>query len=151
MTRRRRLTASRGDVADTAYPRATFVLIVEDHADTRELFAMFFLAHGFTVQTADNGELGVARAIASRPDVIVMDLSLPFLDGWEATRRLKADPRTRHIPIVACTAHAFGDAVERAMEAAVDAYVVKPCEPSDLLLHVRNVLSRVSERHRRRA
>lgn len=129
MKRRSRLTASRGDVADAAYPPAAFVLIVEDHGDTRDLFAMYFLAHGLKVQT-------VARAIESRPE-----------DGWEATRRLKADPRTQHIPIVACTAHAFGDAVERAMEASVDA----PCEPADLLLHVRNVLTRVSEGHRQRA
>lgn len=134
-----------------AEPLAPFVLIVEDDPDTRDLYGMYFLGCGFRVQTAENGDVAVSRALASRPDVIVMDLSLPLLDGWEATRRIKSDSRTALIPIVACTAHEVGGAVERAIEAGCDAYVVKPCLPQDLLREVQRVLHRSAEGHQRRA
>jgi CheY-like chemotaxis protein len=122
------------------------VLLVEDHADEQFLYARYFLARGFRVQTAGDGETAVRRAVASPPDVIVMDLSLPRLDGWEATRQLKRDARTAHVPIVACTGHAFGSAVERAIEVGCDAYVVKPCLPEDLMRVVEDVLRRFSAR-----
>ncbi len=106
------------------------------------MYATYFLARGFRVQTAGDGETGFQYAVESRPDVIVMDLSMPRLDGWEATRRLKADGRTRHIPVIACTGHAFGASVERALIVGCDAYVVKPCAPDDLLKEVRRLLAR---------
>jgi CheY-like chemotaxis protein len=74
---------------------------------------------------------------------------MPQLDGWEATRRLKRDPRTAHIPVLACTGHAFGAPVERAIEVGCDAYVVKPCLPEDLLQHIRRLLARPRPDHRR--
>jgi len=81
-----------------------------------------------------------------QPDLIVMDLSLPRLGGWEATRRLKANSSTTHIPVLACTAHAFGSAVERALVAGCDAYLVKPCLPEDLTREVRRLLSEFAVR-----
>src|SRR5436190_2126157 len=109
---------------------APLILIAEDDVSSREIYAMYFLAQGLRVQTApDDGDLALERALASRPDAVVMDLAMPGVDGWEATRRLKADPRTARIPITACTAHGFGPAVERVLIAGCDAYVVKPCLP----------------------
>jgi len=81
-----------------------------------------------------------------QPDLIVMDLSLPRLGGWEATRRLKGNSSTTHIPVLACTAHAFGSAVERALVAGCDAYLVKPCLPEDLTREVRRLLSEFAVR-----
>lgn len=116
------------------------VLIVEDHRDQREMYAMFFTAKGFRVITASDGPTGLLAALSERPDVIVMDLSLPHVDGWEATRRLKRDPRTSHIPIVACTAHVLGRSCERAVDAGCSAYLTKPCLPVELFAEVRRVL-----------
>jgi CheY-like chemotaxis protein len=121
---------------------APLVLVCDDNVQDREMYATYFLARGFRVQTAGDGETGFQYAVESRPDVIVMDLSMPRLDGWEATRRLKADGRTRHIPVIACTGHAFGASVERALIVGCDAYVVKPCAPDDLLKEVRRLLAR---------
>lgn len=130
---------------------APLILIVEDNLDQREMFATHFLSEGFRVQTASDGEIAYIHAVASSPDAIVMDLSLPRMDGWEVTRRLKRDTRTAHIPVVACTAHAFGSPVERALDAGCDAYVVKPCLPEDLLCVVRRVIARRVPPQRRSA
>lgn len=127
-----------------------FILIVEDNPDEQYLYARYFLSHGFRVQTADDGETAVSRVVEFRPDVVIMDLALPRLDGWEATRRLKNDSRTARIPVVACTGHTFGAPVERALEAGCDAYVVKPCLPEELFKVVRDILSRCSDRQHRR-
>lgn len=124
------------------------VLLAEDNEDHREVYATYFRHRGLQVETATDGESAVSRALALVPDVIVMDLSMPRLDGWEASRRLKADRRTAHIPIVACTAHGFGHAVERALIAGCDAYVVKPCLPADLYAEVQRQL-RLAARRRR--
>ena len=125
------------------------VLIAEDNSDTRFLYAAYFLLQGWKVQAAEDGEVALTRAIESRPDIIVMDLHMPHLDGWKATRRLKKDRRTAHIPVVACTAHAFGRPVEDALDAGCDAYIVKPCLPEDLFREVRAVLARVARRQRK--
>jgi CheY-like chemotaxis protein len=103
---------------------------------------MFFTAKGFRVITAADGPTALLAARTERPDVIVMDLSLPHMDGWEATRRLKRDPRTEHIPIVACTAHVLGRSCERAVDAGCNAYLTKPCLPIELFAEVRRVLAR---------
>jgi CheY-like chemotaxis protein len=123
------------------YP-APLILICDDNAEDREMYATYFLAQGYRVQTASDGDMAFRYAVESRPDAIVMDLSMPRVDGWEATRRLKMDARTRGIPVIACTGHAFGASVERALVVGCDAYVVKPCRPRDLLKEVRRLLTR---------
>ena len=128
--------------APSTTPESPLVLIAEDNRDQQDLYATYFQWRGYRVQLVGDGEAAVQSAIAAPPDVIVMDLSMPILDGWDASRRLKAHPRTAHIPIVACTAHAFGPSVERALIAGCDAYVVKPCLPQDLFKEISRVLAR---------
>ena len=106
------------------------------------MYAMFFTAKGFRVHTASDGPTALLAARTEQPDVIVMDLSLPHIDGWEVTRRLKNDPRTRHIPVVACTAHVLGRSCERAVDAGCNGYLTKPCLPVELFAEVRRVLGR---------
>ena len=141
---RRRPSAKRDGVELS--PPAALVLIADDDIASRELYALFLLSQGYRLQIAADGASAVARAIASGPDVIVMDLAMPHVDGWEATRQLKADPRTARIPIIACTAHSFGPAVERALIAGCDAYLVKPVLPNDLLRELRRVLANARAR-----
>jgi CheY-like chemotaxis protein len=116
------------------------ILLAEDFEDARELYRDYLEFSGFRVQTANNGREAIERALALQPDIILMDASMPVLDGWEATRRLKADPKTRHIPILALTAHAFDDARREAKEVGCDGFVTKPCLPDDLVTRVRAVL-----------
>ena len=116
------------------------VLLVEDQADLRQLYAQQLICHGFDVIEAENGDAAIVRTSEHAPDVVLMDLSLPVVDGWEATRRLKGDTRTAHIPIVALTAHALATDRARAMEAGCDAYLAKPVEPRRVLEEVRRLL-----------
>lgn len=95
---------------------------------------------GFEVVEAANGMEALQRAADDTPDIILMDLSLPVMDGWEATRRLKADARTAHIPIVALTGHALAGISEGAKRAGCNAFVTKPCLPEDLVKEIRKVL-----------
>jgi CheY-like chemotaxis protein len=123
--------------------RGLSVLMVDDVEDNRDVFAQFFEFKGCRVQMAIDGDEAVAKAIAFQPDVVVMDLGMPRVDGWEATRRLKADPRTRRIPIVVVSAHAFRDAQDRAFAAGADLFLAKPIDPQDLLQEVHEVLERL--------
>lgn len=116
------------------------VLVVDDVAHGREIFAEYLEFRGFRVATAADGLEALDKAFDLRPDVILMDLSLPGLDGWEATRRLKQDERTSAIPIIALTAHALVSAHDRAKEVGCDAVVTKPCIPRDLEAEVRRQL-----------
>jgi two-component system cell cycle response regulator DivK len=116
------------------------ILIVDDHPDQREMYASYFTARGFRAFTAADGRSAITAAQIEHPDVIVMDLSLPHIDGWEAMRRLKDDPATADIPIIACTAHMLGTACERAVDAGCNAYVTKPCLPVQLFAEVKRVL-----------
>ena len=116
------------------------VLLVDDYPDAREMYAEYLEFSGFDVIQAGNGMEAVQRAVDSAPDIILMDLSLPVMDGWEATRRLKADARTENIPIVALTGHALAGISEGAMKAGCDAFVTKPCLPEDLVKEIRKVL-----------
>ena len=109
------------------------VLLVEDHADTRELLVLFLSSHGLTVETAVTGLQAVDRATASPPDVIVLDLELPGMDGWAAARHLRTNPAMRHIPIVAMSAHAYPQDEARAHDSGCDTFVAKPCLPTDIL------------------
>jgi two-component system, cell cycle response regulator DivK len=123
---------------DDALP--PLVLVVDDVAHGREIFAEYLEFRGFRVATAADGQEAIDQAFELHPDVILMDLSLPKVDGWEATRRLKADDRTRNIPIIALTAHALAAAHDKAMEVGCDAVVTKPCLPKDLEQEVRRQL-----------
>src|SRR5207237_1936607 len=122
------------------------ILVVDDFEDNREMYTQSLRFNGYRVAEAVDGLDALTKSAALQPDLIVMDLSLPRLDGWEATRRLKGNSNTAHIPILACTAHAFGSAVERALIAGCDAYLVKPCLPEGLRREVRRWLAEFSVR-----
>ena len=118
------------------------VLVVDDYQDAREMYAEYLSFSGFRVAEAGTGVEALEKAFELQPDVILMDLSLPGMDGWAATRRLKTDDRTRHIPVVALTGHALAGASEGARQAGCDAFVTKPCLPDELVLQVRRMLER---------
>ena len=117
------------------------VLIVEDQFELRRLYAQELTMSGFDVIEAGNGADAIERTTERSPDVVLMDLSLPVLDGWEATKRLKGDRRTSHIPVVALTAHDGSGELQRATSAGCDWFVPKPCLPHDLIEEVRRVLA----------
>ncbi len=116
------------------------VLVVDDFDDAREMYAEYLEFVGFEVDTARNGMEAVAKASEGEPDIILMDLSLPIMDGWEATRRIKQDARTRNIPVMALTGHVLAGNAEHARDAGADAFVAKPCLPQDLEDKIRNML-----------
>ena len=116
------------------------ILVVDDYEDAREMYAEYLRFCGFRVAEARNGNEALEQAFSLMPDLILMDLSLPGMDGWEATRQLKADERTRQIPIVALTGHALAGASEGAKRAGCDSFVTKPCLPDDLVVEVRRML-----------
>src|SRR5690349_24707179 len=116
------------------------ILIVEDQTDLRQLYAEQLAISGFDVIQAGNGADAIEHTAAHAPDVVLMDLSLPVVDGWEATRRLKSDERTAHIPVVALTAHDGSGELQRATSAGCDWFVPKPCPPDALITEVRRVL-----------
>ena len=120
---------------------APLILVVDDYQDAREMYAEYLQFSGFRVAEARNGNEALEQAFALMPDLILMDLSLPGMDGWEATRQLKADPRTRAIPVVALTGHALAGASEGAKKAGCDSFVTKPCLPDDLVVEVKRMLS----------
>lgn len=126
----------------TAPSELPLVLVVDDFADNREMYAEFLSFSGFRVIEASNGREAVDQAIAKLPDVIVMDLSLPVMDGWEATRVLKGDARTGKIPVVALTGHALSSHSRGAQEAGCDAFLAKPCMPDQLVAELRRLLAR---------
>lgn len=121
------------------------ILVVDDYQDAREMYAEYLQFSGFRVAEARNGNEAVAQARTLKPDLILMDLSLPGMDGWEATRVLKADDETRRIPIVALTGHALAGASEGARKAGCDSFVTKPCLPDDLVVEVKRMLNAVKQ------
>jgi CheY-like chemotaxis protein len=116
------------------------VLLVDDYSDAREMYGEYLEYSGYDVIEAANGIEALQRAVDDKPDIILMDLSLPVMDGWEATRRLKADERTAGIPVVALTGHALAGISDGAREAGCDSFVTKPCLPEDLVLEIKRVL-----------
>src|SRR4029079_11519940 len=106
----------------------------------REMYSEYLQFSGFDVVEAANGIEALQSALERTPDIILMDLSLPVMDGWEATRRLKADDRTASIPVVALTGHALAGISEGAKRAGCDAFVTKPCLPEDLVREIRKIL-----------
>lgn len=109
------------------------ILLVEDNAENRDMLSRRLLRRGFEIAFAVDGEEAVAAARASQPDLILMDLSLPVMDGWEATRILKQDATTARIPIIALTAHAMSGDREKALQAGADDYDTKPVDLERLL------------------
>ncbi len=114
----------------------TKILLVEDNEMNRDMLSRRLARRGYEVVIAVDGGQGVALAQSERPDLILMDMSLPVLDGWEATRRLKADPGTSGIPLIALTAHAMAGDQEKALAAGCDDYDTKPVELSSLLAKI---------------
>ena len=121
--------------------RQPLVLVVEDYQDAREMYAAYLSFSGYRVAEATNGIEAIAQANELMPDIILMDLALPKMDGWEATRRLKLDDRTRHIPIVALTGHALAGHAEGARRAGCDSFVTKPCLPDALVAEIQRMLA----------
>jgi CheY-like chemotaxis protein len=118
----------------------TKILLVEDNEMNRDMLSRRLTRRGFEVIFAVNGQEGVDLAVSERPDIILMDLSLPVLDGWEATRRVKADDATRSVPIIGLTAHAMSGEREKAIEAGCDDYDTKPVEIERLIGKIERLL-----------
>jgi two-component system cell cycle response regulator DivK len=117
------------------------VLLVEDNEMNRDMLSRRLVRRGFEVLMAFDGEQGVSMAQTEKPDLILMDMSLPVLDGWGATRRIKAEPSTRSIPLIALTAHAMAGDRDKALQAGCDDYDTKPIELGRLLDKMDRLLS----------
>jgi two-component system cell cycle response regulator DivK len=117
------------------------ILIVEDDEDSRYVYGIVLEDHGFSVAMARSGDDGLRLARETRPHAILMDVSIPGMDGWTVTQRLKADPETRDIPVIIITAHAFPEDVARARQVGCDSFLTKPCEPRRVLEEVLKVLA----------
>src|SRR5581483_3104405 len=126
------------------------VLVVDDYQDAREMCCEYLSYCGFRVAEAKNGQEAIDKAHELLPDLILMDLSLPGMDGWEATRRLKADEKTKKIPVVALTGHALAGHSEGARAAGCDAFVTKPCMPDALVAEVKRMLDGTKTKTRTR-
>jgi len=120
------------------------VLLVDDYPDAREMYSEYLGFAGYDVVEATSGSEAIEKAERLQPDIILMDLSLPGMDGWEATRRLKSASRTRTIPVVALTGHALAGHSDQAKRAGCDAFVTKPCLPDALVAEIRRVLGDAS-------
>lgn len=118
------------------------ILLVEDNEMNRDMLSRRLTRSGYDVVLATEGEQGVAMARSASPDLVLMDMSLPVLDGWEATRRLKSDPETRQIPVIALTAHAMSGDRDRAREAGCDDFDTKPVEFARLRSKIEVLLQR---------
>lgn len=118
------------------------ILLVEDNEMNRDMLSRRLARKGFEVLLAEDGAAGVARASSEAPALVLMDMSLPVLDGWEATRRLKSDPATARIPVIALTAHAMSEDRDRALAAGCDDYDTKPIDLERLLAKMNDLLER---------
>jgi len=121
------------------------ILLAEDNEMNRDMLSRRLIRRGYTVLIAEDGQKAVEMAISETPDLILMDMSLPILDGWEATRRIKAEPETSKIPVIALTAHAMQGDREKALEAGCDDYDTKPVELPRLLEKMESLLGRGAE------
>ena len=116
------------------------LLLVEDNEMNRDMLSRRLIKKGFEVEIAENGQEGVDKAISESPDLILMDLSLPVLDGWGATTKIKEHPTTANIPVIALTAHAMAGDREKAIEAGADEYDTKPIDLKRLLSKINSFL-----------
>jgi two-component system, cell cycle response regulator DivK len=122
--------------ANTMNNEIKTILLVEDNEDNLVVYRTILEHVGYRVVEARDGEEGIARAQETSPDLILMDISIPKMDGWEATQRLKADEATRNIPIIALTAHALEEDRQKAAQAGCDGYLAKPVEPRRVVQEV---------------
>jgi two-component system cell cycle response regulator DivK len=118
------------------------ILLVEDNEMNRDMLSRRLARSGYEVILAVDGAQGVAMAASDAPDLVLMDMSLPVLDGWEATRRLKSDPATRGLPVIALTAHAMAGDEKRAREAGCDDFDTKPVEYTRLLSKIEGLVQK---------
>jgi len=118
------------------------ILLVEDNEMNRDMLSRRLIRSGYEVILALDGAQGVALAASEAPDVVLMDMSLPVLDGWEATRRLKSDPKTRTLPVIALTAHAMAGDEAKARQAGCDDFDTKPVEYTRLLSKIEGLLQK---------
>ena len=125
---------------DSSTPSRHRLLLVEDNEDNRTIYSTLLRHLGYAVIEAQNGVQAIELARSERPDLILMDISIPEMDGWEATRILRGDPVTKDVPIVALTAHALEDDRERAAEVGFSSYLAKPIEPRAVLAEVRRLI-----------
>jgi two-component system, cell cycle response regulator DivK len=116
------------------------ILVVEDQPDNRQILRDLFESAGYEIVEAEDGQAGLVAAKAQRPDLILMDIQLPVMDGYEATRRIKADPDLRSIPLIAVTSYALSGDEGKARAAGCDGYVTKPFSPRHLLAKVKEYL-----------
>ena len=116
------------------------ILVVEDQEDLRGILRDLLSGTGYTVIEAADGEAGVAKAASERPDLVLMDIQMPVVDGYEATRRIKADPALKPIPIVAVSSYAMKGDEDKARASGCDHYVTKPYSPMQLLKIIRGVI-----------
>jgi CheY-like chemotaxis protein len=127
----------------------TRILIVEDNEMNRDMLSRRLERKGYSISMAVDGGAGVEKAVAEKPDLILMDMSLPVMDGWEATRRVKAHPETKHIPVIALTAHAMAGDRDKTIEAGCDDYDTKPIDLARLLSKIEAQMERVKAVHER--
>jgi len=117
------------------------ILLVEDNEMNRDMLSRRLMRRGYEVAVAVDGAQGVAMARSEKPDLVLMDLSLPGIDGWEATRRIKAGADTKHLPVIGLTAHAMAGDREKALEAGCDDYDTKPIELDRLIGKIESLLA----------
>ena len=122
----------------------THILLVEDNEMNRDMLSRRLIRKGYEITIAVDGEEGVEKAISLKPDLILMDMSLPKIDGWEATRQVKANPETQKIPVIALTAHAMAEDREKALSAGCDEYDTKPVELPRLLEKIQAMLDQLA-------
>ena len=118
------------------------VLLVEDFDDAREMYAEYLQFNGLRVAGAADAVRGLQMADELQPSIILMDAALPGLSGWDAIKELKANPRTKHIPVLMMTGHVLGDARDRALAAGADGFIPKPCLPDELTRQIVATLSK---------
>ena len=119
---------------------APLILVVDDNLDAREMYAMYLEYEGFRVMQAENGHEAVKKTGANLPALVLMDVSMPRMDGWDAVRALKADPRTSTIPVLMLTGHAYEEHRLKAADVGADGFLAKPVLPDELAREVRRVL-----------
>jgi two-component system, cell cycle response regulator DivK len=117
------------------------ILVVDDHEDNRQILRVLLTSAGYVMIEAQNGEAALAAALSERPDLILMDIQLPDLDGYEVTRRIKSNPRSHDVPIIAVTSYALSDDERKALAAGCIAYVAKPYSPMQLLAKIKKYLA----------
>ena len=127
-------------IISEAPDRAPLVLIVDDVRDIRELYAEYFIHSGLRVALAVDGDHALWKVVLLKPDVVVIDLAMPVMDGAQAIEQIKTRPKTKHIPVVALTGHVSPENLVRARDAGADVVLMKPCTPEDLLAVVQRLL-----------